>query len=397
MASPISYGAFDADNHYYEAEDAFIRHVPAEMQARCVQWVEMDGRRHHLVGGQLVHAVVNPTWNPIAKPGSIKDYLRGNPNKLTAAQMMTEREPLPSYYLDRDARVAKLDEQGLEGCWLFPTLGVLYEARIYKDIPAVTTLVRAFNRWMVEDWGFHYQEKLFAAPYLSLADLDFAIKELEWALDQGARVIVMRPGPPFTVDGYKSPFDERFDPFWARVNEAGITTVVHSGDTNRFHQGYVPERGHDVNFKKMGTVKPSIELFRYEDQAHDYLITLALELMFERFPNLRFASVENGADFLSPLIRKLNKQSKKSVGWFKEDPVVLFKQHVWINPFGEDDPTEIVDIMGEDRVLFGSDWPHVEGMPEPLDYLLELQKFDEETTKKIMRDNAVGLNQLMPA
>ena len=44
---------FDCDNHYYEAEDAFTRHVPKAMQPRCVQWVEMNGKRRHLVAGKV--------------------------------------------------------------------------------------------------------------------------------------------------------------------------------------------------------------------------------------------------------------------------------------------------------------------------------------------------------
>ena len=57
---------FDCDNHYYEAEDAFMRHVPRRMQRRCVQWVEMGKKRHHLVAGKLNHAVGNPTFDPIS-------------------------------------------------------------------------------------------------------------------------------------------------------------------------------------------------------------------------------------------------------------------------------------------------------------------------------------------
>ena len=62
----LDFVPFDADNHYYEALDAFTRHVPAAMQPRIVQWVDMGGRKHHLVGGRLAKAVANPTWDPIA-------------------------------------------------------------------------------------------------------------------------------------------------------------------------------------------------------------------------------------------------------------------------------------------------------------------------------------------
>ena len=52
-----------------------------------------------------------------------------------------------------------------------------------------------------------------------------------------------------------------------------------------------------------------------------------MERMYTRFPNLRIASVENGADYLDMLFRKLKQQAKKSPSWFDEDPVELFRQH----------------------------------------------------------------------
>ena len=53
---------------------------------------------------------------------------------------------------------------------------------------------------------------------------------------------------------------------------------------------------------------------------------------------------------------------------------------------------EVVKLMGADRVIFGSDWPHIEGMPQPLDYVSELASFGPEERRRILRDNAVELN-----
>jgi predicted TIM-barrel fold metal-dependent hydrolase len=393
----LDYAAFDADNHYYEALDAFTRHVPREMQARCVQWAEIEGRKHHLVGGKLARAVRNPTWNPIAKPGAISDFLRGNPNLKDPRTLLAEREPLPAEYMDHDARVAKLAEQGLEGIWLFPTLGVLYEELLKRDTDAVVTLFRAFNRWLDEDWGCSYKERIFASPYLTLADVDFACKELEWALARDARTVVLRPAAVWTRnDGVRSPSHPCFDPFWARVNEAGITVVVHAGDSGYTTHGYVDD-GFSADFG--GAFAPNIKHFNIERAAYDFLITLAYERLFERFPNLRIASVENGAEFLPDLFRKL-RQSRdrlRNQGYYKEDPGLLFKEHVWINPFWEDDVNEVVAAMGADRVIFGSDWPHIEGMPAPLDYVAEVAHFSEADRRRILRENALELNQRRPA
>jgi predicted TIM-barrel fold metal-dependent hydrolase len=380
---------FDADNHYYEALDAFTRHVDPRLQSRCVQWAEIGGRKYHVVGGRVSYAVKNPTFDPIAKPGALHDFFRGNPNQKTMLDGLRARDPIPAEYRSRDARVGVLDRQGLSGMWLFPTLGMLYEELLKADPEAVAISFTAFNRWLEEDWGFAYRERIFAAPYLSLCDPAWAVRELEWALAKGARVIVMRPAAPTTASGPLSPGHSTFDPFWARLAEAGIPLVVHAGDSGYSSNGYARD-GFSASFE--GGYLPSIKSFHIERAALDFLASLMFERLFERFPRLRVASVENGSEFLPDLLRKLASMAKRMRGYFSADPVETFRRHVWINPFWEDDVREVVAHMGAERVIFGSDWPHIEGMPSPLDYQAELAGFDEATRQRILRDNTRELN-----
>ena len=114
---------------------------------------------------------------------------------------MRAREPIPAHYLEPEARVKIMDEQGLEAIWLFPTLGVLYEELLKHDTEAVTQTFRSFNQWLDEDWGLAHQQRIFAAPYITLADVDWAVRELEWALERGARLVCMRPAAVWTSDG----------------------------------------------------------------------------------------------------------------------------------------------------------------------------------------------------
>jgi len=390
----LGFKAFDADNHYYEGLDAFTRHVPQAMQPRCVQWAEIDGRKYHVVGGKVSRAVVNATFTPIAKAGAMYEYFRGNPNGRNPLEMLKDREPIPDAYRGSAARVKELDRQGLEACWMFPTLGVLYEEPLKHDLEALTTTFTAFNRWLDEDWGLNYNDRIYSAPYITLADPEWAIRELEWALDRDVRVIVMRPAAPTTAGGPRRVSDPMFDPFWARVNEAGITTVIHAGDSGYSSNGYAVD-GFASGFGS--GYGPNVRAFHIERAAYDFLITLAFDKLFERFPNVRIASVENGSEFLPDLVRKLKSYQGRMPGWFKQDPIELFRKNVWINPFWEDDPNEIASIMGADRVLFGSDWPHIEGMPDPLDYVPELNKFSAADRQLIMRDNVRELTKRVPA
>ena len=389
----IGHPVFDADNHYYEARDAFTRHLDPKLGARAVQWAEIDGRQYHVVGGKISRAVTNATFDPIAKPGALHDFLRGRGDGRSAYALLRDHEPIRAEYLDRDARVARLAEQGLEGIWLFPTLGVLYEELLKHDTEALTATFRAFNRWLEEDWGFAYQDRIFAAPYISLADPEAAIEELEWALEKGARLFCMRPAAVFDQRRAWSPADPRFDGFWARVSEAGVTAVIHAGDSGYSSQGYADD-SFSADFSGGGSFRLSIRAWSMERAAQDYLATLVFDRLFERFPGVRVASVENGSQFLPDLFRKLESAGKKSRSYFKEPPEETFKRHVWINPFWEDDVHEILSFMGPDRVIFGSDWPHIEGMPAPLDYLGELEGLDEGTIRRVVLDNARELNTL---
>jgi predicted TIM-barrel fold metal-dependent hydrolase len=390
----LDYAAFDADNHYYEALDAFTRHLDPKLGPRCVQWAEINGRQYHVVGGRVSRAVVNPTFDPIAKAGAMHDYFRGNPDGKSPLEFLRDREPIRPEYRDRDARLGVMDEFGLEKIWMFPTLGILYEELLKDDPGAVALSFRAFNRWLDEDWGCNYQDRIFAAPYISLGDVDFAVSELEWALERDARVVVMRPAAPTTVHGQRPPGDPMFDPFWARVNESGITVVAHAGDSGYSSQGYAKD-GFAATFEGAG--RPSVKVLAIERAIYDFLLSLVFDDLFVRFPNVRVASVENGSEFLPDLMKKLRSMTRKMPGYFREDPVEVFQRNVWINPFWEDDPYEIVDLMGADRVIFGSDWPHIEGMPKPLDYVAELKELDDDDRRRVLRDNAMELNERRPA
>ena len=394
VAKELGYRPFDCDNHYYEALDAFTRHVDPKLQPRCVQWATVEGRQYHVVGGKVSRAVVNATFNPIAKAGAMHDYFRGNPDKKSPLEFLKEREPIRPEYRGPEARVERLDEFGLSSVWLFPTLGMLYEEALKHDPFAVTTTFRGFNRWILDDWGFNYQDRVFTAPYLSLADPQWAEDEVEWMIDNGARVIVMRPAAAYTALGATSPFHTKFDGVWGRINEAGIPVVIHAGDSGNSSNGYAVD-GFSASFTGGGWA-PSISGFKIERAAFEFIITSVFEKLFERFPNVRMASVENGSDYLPDLVRKLRNTVKKMPGYFQEDPVQSLKQNWWINPFWEDDVNEIAEVMGTDRVLFGSDWPHIEGMPQPLDYVPELSKFDDAERKQILLDNVTFLNTPRP-
>lgn len=389
----IPFRAFDADQHYYEAEDAFLRHVDRRMQRRCMQWAVIDGRKRLLVGGTLNRFIPNPTFDPVSKPGILDEFFRGrNPESKGIAELFGELEPIHPAYRDRDARLALLDAQGLEGTFLFPTLGVGMEESLKHDAEAMCAAFRGFNRWLAEDWGFAYRERLFAAPYIPLTDLDWAIEELEWALAQGARMVCMTPGP---VRGatHGSPGDAYYDPFWARLAEAGIPLGIHSGDAgyNAFGDLY----GSGGAFRSFAFDPLRIALSAAP--VADKLAAMACHGLFSRHPNLRVATIECGSEWVRPLLARLKKAYGQMPMAFQRDPVEQLQRNLWVSPYYEDDLEGLKQALGADHVLFGSDFPHAEGLAEPTDFIYDCKGYDEDELRLVMRENARGLIRPRPA
>jgi predicted TIM-barrel fold metal-dependent hydrolase len=385
---------FDADEHYYEPLDAFARHLPPEWRERTVQEVKVGDRVRFMVGGKLNLMVNNPTFDPIVKAGAMSSYFRGNPEKKTLADCLAEREPIPACYRNRDARIEKMDQQQVQFTWLLPTIGMLYEEDLQYDPEAAGVAFRAFNRWLLEDWGFDYKNRIFAAPYLAMGDREAAVEEVEFGLKNGARIFVVRPTGVYSEGRWCSPGDPLFDSIWARVAEAGATVVPHIGSV-----GY---SGLDRFLPKttkgfIGTEPPALQVAIGHDRPiANYLSALVCDKLFERFPALHVASVENGADFLPLTLNGLRRAGFQRRGYFADDPVEIFKRNIWVAPFWEDDLGEAAHLIGADRVLFGSDWPHPEGIAEPREYWHKVvsEIGDLKAGRKIMFENAALLTRV---
>ena len=72
---------------------------------------------------------------------------------------------------------------------------------------------------------------------------------------------------------------------------------------------------------------------------------------------------------------------------YEEDPVAVLRRNVWIHPFFEEDPIGLIKAIGTDRVVFGSDYPHPEGLADPVSYAKELDGLPREDIEKIMGGN----------
>jgi predicted TIM-barrel fold metal-dependent hydrolase len=385
---------FDADNHYWEATDSFTRYRSPEFAERGVTVREVDGRLRYWVNGELHPWIPGPgDANPRPQPGAFLDR-----SGRSIAAMLTSQDPAqhPEWF-HRDARLPVMDAQGVEACFMFPSQGVCMEGVMQPDIPAIVDIFRAFNRWLDDEWGFAHQDRIFGAPYLTLSDLDAAIDELEWTLGRGARIVAVRPGPVFTPDGWRSPADTAFDPFWARVAEARLVLACHPGfdDGYRDVENAVARSWGYESRRKPGEVsslnfyEPVVGALMGHRLIHDFMVVITAHGLFARHPGLRLASIENGVDWVPGTLKTLARLSGSAAFDSTGTRLVdAFKEHVWVTPFTHDNVPALLDIYPVERVLFGSDYPHAEGFAEPKQFLTLLEDLSAGDQRRIMRDNA---------
>jgi predicted TIM-barrel fold metal-dependent hydrolase len=385
----------DADHHYYESLDAFTRHLDKAFRERGVRPVQDGKRVTMLMGGRENHFIPNPTFDPIIVAGCLDPMFRGQVPEGVDPRSLPQVEPLHAEYRDRDARLAVVEEQGLDAIMLFPTLGCGVEEALREDVDATMASLHAFNRWLEDDWGYAYGGRLIAAPMISLADPDAAGAEVDRVLGLGARVVHVRPAPvPTPEGGGRSLGHALHDPVWARLAEAGVPVAFHLGDS-----------GYNRTIAAAWGSNPRMEPFRAPDvlgrvlvadrAIHDTMASLIVDQVFHRHPGLKVASIENGSYWVPLLAQRLKKQANQTPWAFPDHPIDVLRQHVWVTPYYEEDLAALIELIGVERVLFGSDWPHGEGLAQPLDFTKELQGFDDHTHERVLRANAVDL--LRPA
>ncbi|MDA8047208.1 MAG: amidohydrolase family protein [Actinomycetota bacterium] len=380
----------DADHHYYEPLDACTRHLDRAFRERGVQVVEQGTHKLLLVGGRKYRFIPNPTFDPVIVPGCVELLFRGQVPEGVDPRTLSAVERIHPEYRERDVRLEVMDEQGLDAALMFPTLGCGIEQALRSDIPATVATLQAFNRWLDDDWGFSYRDRIIAAPMLSLADPEAALVELDWLLERGARIVHMRPAPVPTSDGRGRSFgDPAHDAVWARLAEASVPVAFHLGDSG--YEMFAGAWGATDYFEPFKAVDIFSRLLVSDRAIHDTIASLVVHGVFDRHPALRVASVENGSDWIALLAKRLRKMANQHPTAFAEDPLETIRHHVWVTPYYEEDLRKLADLIGVERVLFGSDWPHGEGLPRPLDFTKELHAFSADETALIMRQNALDL------
>jgi predicted TIM-barrel fold metal-dependent hydrolase len=394
--SRFDFPVFDADNHLYETADALTRCLP-EAHKKLFRFVEVEGRKKLVVRDRLTDFIPNPTFEVVARPGAYAAYFSGNNPEGKTMRELTGK-PMRSIPAFREpaARLELLDEQGISACLMFPTLASLVEERLRDDPDLTQVALQAYNEWLHEAWSYNYRDRIFVTPIVNPCVLDKALAELERIIDRGARVVLMRPAPVSGLRGTRSPFLAEFDPFWARVQEAGLVVALHQSDSG-YHEHVNAWEGRGGEMLAFRAQAFASVLDGGARAIHDALASAICHGMLRRFPGVRLISVENGGDWVPSLLRHLEQAYKKMPGEFSEHPVSTFRRNVWVNPFWEESLADLIGLIGADRVCFGSDYPHAEGLAEPLSWIDDMPRLEPSAVRRIVSANMYELLDLVPA
>jgi predicted TIM-barrel fold metal-dependent hydrolase len=391
----LGYGIFDCDTHIYEPRDAFTRYLPKEYHDRAICAIKLASGDDAILAGHRVATFNSESglgFDLAYRPGSLKEMLRqmgsGNPDETY------QPEPIRAEYLEREPRLRLLQEQGVERCVLFPAGMALAAEHYMADSDALYANVAAFNRWYDETWGFNYQDTLYATALLSLRDLDQAVAATDDILARGAKVVLLPTGPAYG----RSPGDPYFDPVWARLDEAGVTVAFHIMPFWYF-DSICPAWGQNSDPGAWHMSAWSWNNVYGERPVVDTLSALIFDNIFGRFPNLRVLVAEHGASWVPHTLTHMDKSRGMGRngpwigGKLSDRPSRIFQEYVRVAPYPEDDIPEIVRQLDDDDrcLVMGSDYPHAEGLADPVDFEKLLHPLDADSRYRIMRGNAETL------
>ncbi len=346
----------DVDQHLYEPRGMWREHMdPADRDVALDLVDDELGWTWLTLGDRRLHLAEQHRPGNIVALGEMRQRVeRGQPPEVHYDEW------LPANYVDPDVRLGFLDEHGLDATVLFPNHGLLWERQV-DDLRTLQANMRAHNRWIgaVTRGG---RGRLHGVGHLDLRDLGWLRAELARLSDDGVRAAMIAPGP---VDG-RSLAHADLDPVWAAFVEFGVAPVFHVGAHARpFVDAWYDQEPDPVN-----AVTDAVLLWAGPAVA---LTNMAVFGVFERHPELRVGVVELTSNWVPTWLLTLD-GGRAFIASLMGGPFVdlplqpsdYIRRQVRVAALAYELPGRLVEQAGEDLFMFGSDWPHAEGIAEPV-------------------------------
>ena len=281
-------------------------------------------------------------------------------------------------FFDPEPRLELMKEMGIDRTLLWPTLASVLEERMANDPDAVCAVIHALNEWMHEHWTFVYSDAIYSTPIISLAaGNDVALEELEWIAERGREDL---PDPRRAGAHVEGP---------QVVRAARVRPVLgaRAGARPRRRHALGRPRLHPLHERVGGTRRRRDHDHRQVEEQAGVVAGVPRSCRRRRTtsstrwrrssatgsprgsPSSSSCRSSSPSAWIRPFYAKMQRAWDDAPVLFDENPVDVFNRNVWVHAFHEPDPKGLIDLgIPVDHIMFGSDFPHPEGMADPLAY-----------------------------
>lgn len=252
--------------------------------------------------------------------------------------------------------------------------------------------VHAHNRW-IKDYQDEHPERRAAIGQIFLNDVDDAIEDVKWIHENGLKGGILVGSVPPTCDWIKPLYHPDYDPLWRTCEELGVIVNAHSGTGGPKYQP--------------APAMPLVHFIEISFYSQRPFVYLTLGGVFERFPEMRFVMTEMGCAWLPDTLKQLdsfmyNMRSNK-VGEMRFEGETVpprsateyFMQNCYVGASQPTpaDVTAAIEVLGIERFMWGSDYPHEEGThPFTVEHLRQnFAHLDPATIQQMLAGTAAEL------
>ena len=409
-AQVLPYLINDADEHSTPATGAYEKYIDPDKKDMAIRMSPGGGddRRQLLYNGRPARFTFKNFQvvgsNELLEDIGVKDSGSTDGGQVIPGSLLNRLNPLKDLdaegrkefakkyramqeQLDNPAdRLTVMDSQGIQCAVNFATLPGT-EVEFEDDFDGLYANLTALNRYLGTEWGFNYENRLFTPPFISFADPDAALAQLEDIMKiETPKVIQTSSGPSM----HTSPFRPENDRFWSICSEAGIKLATHLASVTRYAAQGEEWNEPEVMLGDMDAFqwvfyygdRPAVRDRRRRDPAglvrtvpEDAAAALGAGhgVGAVHHPQAR-PRVHDGAGAPRGASSRCARAttSSSTASWHRSPRRTS---------------TASSTSIGIEPIVFGSDFPHGEGLPEPQAYLGQLKNFSDDQVKTVMRDN----------
>ena len=367
------YQIIDADGHVTEPiemweeylEPAFKSHAPyidtpsSEDGVFIIDVFSPPVKDMKVEGEKIYHKISDEIWAEGIKV-TIRDYAKRG-----------------YFGTDPESQVKAIKKMGVDISFLYPTVGLWLLAIEQMNPQLAVALTRAYNNWL-HDFCNYDKQVLRGVGAISLHEPKEMVKELHRIANFGWKAVFIRPNP---IKG-RILSDPAYEPFWAECERLNIAVAIHEGT-----HGRLPTTGADrfnTRFAMHACSHPLEQMMA--------MLALIEGGVLERYPNLKVGFLEAGCGWLPYWLWRMDEEYE-NLAWEVKDNVKMkpseyFRRQCFISI----EPSEpylpqIIDFIGSDHLIFGSDYPHIDSDADIIEKIIGLAEISPQTIQKILWDN----------